>query len=657
MTVSESEALYVRGQEGSTRIDTFLDWWQRRRGTVFSDYHQAWRWSVDHLDVFWRDIADYFDLFDVDDTTPVLSEPTMPGARWFPGVSLNFAELALRRGNQDDVAIMHASEGVPFSEISVGSLRGQVAALAATLRHVGVRPGDTVAGFVPNIPAAIVSMLASAAIGAVWTQCSPDYGVDSVVDRLAQTDPVVLVAADGYRYGGSLHDRAEAALAVAEGLPGLRATVWIDYVAPGVAPDGTIPWLEATSGEHELIFEDVPFDHPLWVVFSSGTTGVPKGIVHSHGGVAIEQVKVLGLHGDLGPGDRFFYFTSTAWMLWNMVASSLLLGATAVVYDGSPTHPDLGHQWRLVEESGATSFGTGASLLNALASRDLDPVSGLQLDRLGFVGATGAPLTAAATQWFYRTLPSHVLLSSSSGGTDVVTGFVGGSPNLPVLAGELSGPYLGVAVAVWDEEGHPVIGEEGELVITKPMPSMPIHFVADEDGSRLHEAYFDTYPGVWRHGDRATETAHHTFVISGRSDATLNRHGVRMGTADVYAAVESLSAVADCVMVGLEQPEGGYWMPLFVALEEGTTLDADLRRTISERIAAGASPRHVPDDIIQVPSVPRTRTGKRIEVPLKRILLGHDATRVLKPDTLLDPASVLPFVALARERSAHSSTN
>jgi acetoacetyl-CoA synthetase len=614
-----------------------------------TDYDAIWRWSVGHLDQFWADVAAWSGVLPGVPDDRVLTRRGMPGAQWFPGTSVNYAEQALRHATDEHPALVAVAEDAGPVEVSWATLRGQVGAFAATLRRLGVRRGDRVAGYLPNVPEAVVAFLGAASIGAVWSSCAPDFGTRAVLDRFGQIRPSVLVAVDGYRFGGREHDRRDVVAELRAGLPGVT-TVAVPRLFPGEVPDGALAWDDAVADVQEPEFETLPFDAPLWIVWSSGTTGLPKGIVHGHGGVVLEQHKQLGLHGDVRPGDRFSWYASTAWIMWNIATSALLRGATVVTYDGAPAHPSVDAQFALAARTGLTYLGTSAGYLIACEKAGIRPGETHDLSRLRTIGSTGSPLPASAFAWVYDAVAPGVFLTSTSGGTDVATGFVGGTALLPVSAGELQRPMLGVAAAAWDEDGRPVVGELGELVVTEPMPSMPLYFWDDPDGTRYREAYFEPWPGVWRHGDWMEVTERGTCLITGRSDSTLNRGGVRMGTADLYAAVESFPEIADCVVLGVEQRDGGYWMPLFVQLAPGAELDDDLRERIRAAIRTSASPRHVPDEILVVPGVPHTRTGKRLEVPLKRLFQGVPQEKAVNPGAVDDASLVEHYVALARER-------
>jgi acetoacetyl-CoA synthetase len=637
----------------AARVADFARFVSRRRGLDVGDppdYDALWRWSVDSIEQFWADLASWTGVLPGIADDRVLPRREMPGAVWFPGTSVNYAEQVLRRATGQEPALVVVAEDAEPAEVSWATLRGQVGAFAATLRRLGVRRGDRVAGYLPNVPEAVVAFLGAAAIGAIWTSCAPDFGTRAVLDRFAQVEPVVLVAVDGYRWGGREHDRRAVVAELRAALPSARTTIVVPRLDASYPPAGTIPWASAVEAVQDPQFEPLPFDAPLWIVWSSGTTGLPKGIVHGHGGVVLEQRKSAELHMDVGEGDRFYWYASTAWIMWNIATSALLAGATVVVHDGAPTHPSLDAQFALAARVGITYLGTSAGYLSVCERAGLRPGETHDLSALRSIGSTGSPLPASTFRWVYEAVKSDVLLGSLSGGTDVATGFVGSSPLLPVTEGELQRPMLGVAVASWDEAGRPVVGELGELVVTEPMPSMPLEFWNDPGGQRYRETYFEPWPGVWRHGDWLEITPRGTCLITGRSDSTLNRGGVRMGTADIYAAVESVPEVVDSVVLGVEEPDGGYWMPLFVQLAPGVELTDDLVTRLKDAIRRQASPRHVPDEVIAVPGVPHTRTGKRLEVPLKRLFQGVDPARAVNRGAVDDASLVDHFLDLARRR-------
>jgi acetoacetyl-CoA synthetase len=639
---------------GATRLAEFAGWVTEKRGISFGDpveYDAVWRWSVEHLEQFWADVAEWSGVLPGVPDDRVLTRREMPGAEWFPGTTLNFAEQALRHATEAYPALIAVAEDGDPVETSWSSLRVQVGAFAATLRRLGVQPGDRVAGYLPNVPEAIVAFLGAASIGAVWSSCAPDFGTRAVLDRFVQIEPTVLVAVDGYRFNGKDYDRRDVVAELRAAMPSVRTTIAVPRLFPQDLPDGALSWADAVADEQEPSFESLPFDHPLWIVYSSGTTGLPKGIVHGHGGVVLEQRKQAALHMDVGVGDRFFWYASTAWIMWNISASALLSGATVVVYDGAPTYPSVDALFALAARTGITYFGTSPGYLGACEKAGERPGERHELSAVRSIGVTGSPLPSSTFRWVYDAVKPDVFLGSLSGGTDVATGFIGSSLLLPVTVGELQRPMLAVAAASWNEDGEPVVGELGELVITEPMPSMPLRFWNDPDDVRYKESYFEPWPGVWRHGDWMEITDRGTCLITGRSDSTLNRGGVRMGTADIYAAVESVPAVVDCVVLGVELPDGGYWMPLFVQLAPGEELTDELQAELKAAIRSQASPRHVPDEIIAVPGVPHTRTGKRLEVPLKRLFQGVDPAKAVNLGAVDDATAVEHYIALAKARA------
>ncbi|MCW5254742.1 acetoacetate--CoA ligase [Streptomyces sp. SHP 1-2] len=635
------------------RITRFQAWAAEHHGApAGGGYPALHRWSVERLDAFWEALTQWFDVRFSTPPTAVLGDRAMPGAQWFPGATLNYAEHALRAAatRPDEPALLHLDETHGPHPVTWAELRRRVGSLAAELRALGVRPGDRVSGYLPNIPEAVVALLAAAAVGAVWTSCAPDFGARSVLDRFQQVEPVVLFAVDGYHYGGKRHERHDTVAELRRELPTLRAVVHIPLLGTP-APEGTLEWAALTAADTEPDFEQVPFDHPLWVLYSSGTTGLPKAIVQSQGGILVEHLKQLGLHCDLGPGDRFFWYTSTGWMMWNFLVSGLLTGTTIVLYDGSPGHPDTGAQWRIAEATGATLYGTSAAYVMACRKAGVHPGRDHDLSTVRCVATTGSPLPPDGFRWLHDEVRADLWIASVSGGTDVCSCFAGAVPTLPVHIGELQAPGLGTDLQSWDPDGNPLVDEVGELVVTNPMPSMPVRFWNDPDGSRYHDSYFDTYPGVWRHGDWITLTSRGSVVIHGRSDSTLNRQGVRMGSADIYEAVERLPEIRESLVIGVEQSDGGYWMPLFVHLAPGARLDEDLLRRIRLTIREQLSPRHVPDEVIEVPGVPHTLTGKRIEVPVKRILQGTPLEKAVNPGSVDDLALLHFYEKLARERA------
>ena len=640
----------------NARISDYMRWLGADKGVDVEEYNDLWRWSVTDLEGFWASVWEYCGVEASEPYEAVLAKREMPGAEWFPGARLNYAEHILKNaeGRLDEPALIHQSEVRPLGEVSWGELRERTAALAAGLKAMGVERGDRVAAYLPNVPEAVIGLLACASIGAVWSSCSPDFGAGSVVDRMKQIEPKVLFAVDGYRYGGKDYDRTGVVAELQEEIPTIQRTVFLPYVAedPDTSSlDAVVMWDEVLS-EHEgaePYFEQVPFDHPLWVLYSSGTTGLPKAIVQSHGGILLEHLKKVTFHIDLGPGDRFFWFTTTGWMMWNMVVGGLLSGAAALLYDGNPGYPDMNVLWKFAEKTGMTCFGTSASYITACMKAEIEPGRDFDLSALKSMGSTGSPLPAEGFGWVYEHVKGDLWLFSTSGGTDLCTAFVGGVPLLPVRAGELQARGLGAAVEAFDENGNPVIDDVGELVITEPMPSMPIYFWNDPQDERYKESYFDVYPGVWRHGDWIRVKEDGSCVIYGRSDSTINRGGVRMGTSEIYSAVNRVDEVSDSLVVDVPGDGGSSFMPLFVVLEEGVELDDDLEGRIKSSIRENASPRHVPNEIFAVSDIPRTLNGKKLEVPVKKILSGTPPEKAASKESLSNPESLDRFVELAEK--------
>jgi acetoacetyl-CoA synthetase len=653
--VTEGDVLWSPRSDAleHTRIGEFMAWLSAHRGLDLPDYESLWRWSVRDLDGFWSAIWDFFDVTDHGRRTAVLTERVMPGARWFPDALLNYAEQALRRGRTDDdsVAVYARSQTRADTQLSWEDLRDQVARARRVFADRGVRAGDRVAGYLPNTPEALVAFLAAAGLGAVWTSCAIEFGAPSVIDRFEQVEPVVLVVAGGYRYGTKEIDRRDEVARIRAALPSVREVFDIRYGEWQVADAASWPAELAgvTAGMPEVV--PVPFDHPLVVLFSSGSTGKPKAIVHGHGGIVLEHLKNHALSWDLGRGDTLLWYTTTAWMMWNALVSALLVGAAVVMIDGDPGSPDLGWQWRLAAETGATMMGASPAFVMACRAAGLE-LSDLEL-KLRVVGSAGAPLPAEGYAWIGEQLGAQVQLNVGSGGTDVCSGLVQGNPLLPVRAGLISGRALAVDVHAFDDAGHEVVGTPGELVVISPMPSMPVGLWGDPDGSRLRQTYFDRYPGVWRHGDWIVFAPDGSCSVTGRSDATLNRGGVRLGTAEFYRVVEELPEIADSLVVHLEDPAGGSGeLLLFVVTRPPAVLDDDLVGALSNALRTALSPRHVPDRVIQVPSVPRNLTGKKLELPVKRILQGIPAGEVSSRDALADPAALDAFVAMVGPEGA-----
>jgi acetoacetyl-CoA synthetase len=626
-------------------IGRYVAWLEKHRELRFLSYRELWEWSVSDLEGFWSSI---WEFFEVDGTAyeRVLSGREMPGVRWFEGATLNYAQHSLRTTG-DRVMVSSLSQSRGPQHLSAEQLRNQVARARAGLQRLGVKRGDRVAAYLPNISEALVAFLAGASLGAVWSSCAPEFGTRSVVDRFAQIDPKVLLVIDGYFYGSKTIDRSNEVAEIRAALPGLESTVVVPYSETASIPD-SVTWDELLSEPGELTFDRLPFDHPLYVLYSSGTTGLPKPIVHGHGGILLEHLKVLGLHADLGHDDRFLWFSTTGWMMWNFCISGLLVSSSVVCFDGSPAHPDLMALWRVVEEQGVTYFGSSAPFLLSCRKAGIEPGRELDLSRLRSIGSTGAPLPPEGFRWIYEHVSPDVLLSSTSGGTDVCTAFVGAVPLVEVREGEIPARNLGCKIEAFDQQGNSVIGERGELVITEPMPSMPVSFWGD-DGTRYREAYFEEFEGVWRHGDWITITDRGSCEITGRSDATLNRGGVRLGTSEFYSVVEGVEGVADSLVVHLEDGSGSGRLLLFVALQEGADLDDELRARISSELRSHLSPRHVPDEIHRVPDVPRTLSNKKLEVPVKKILMGASADEAASKGALANPESLNEFERLSRQ--------
>jgi acetoacetyl-CoA synthetase len=640
-------------QVESAALTEFATWLARERGVQTDGYRELWQWSVDEPEAFWGALWDYFEVISDAPYEQVLSTREMPGAEWFPGTRLNYAEHVFRDHADADVALVHASELRELAELSWGELRAEVGRVAAGFAELGVGEGDRVVAYLPNLAEAVVGFLATASLGAIWSSASPDFGADSVVDRFAQVEPRVLIAVDGYRYGGKDFSRLDVVERLREELA-VEHTILLPYLREegGGAEgglEGAIEWADLGPAEGaELSFNRVPFEAPLWVLYSSGTTGLPKAIVQSQGGILLEHLKKLHLHFDLGPEDRLFWFTTTGWMMWNLLVSGLLTKAPIVLYDGNPGSPDMGVMWRLAERAGITVFGTSAAFVASSMKAGIEPGTEADLSKVRAVGSTGSPLAPEGFDWLYRQLGERLWLFSTSGGTDVCTAFVGGVPTLPVYRGELQAPALGAALASWDAQGEPLVGEVGELVITEPLPSMPVFFWGDEDGSRYREAYFDVYPGVWRHGDWIEMTERGGAVIYGRSDSTINRGGIRMGTAEIYRALDGIEEVLDALVVDLPREGTDGYIQLFVVLRDGVEVDDDLRKRVASQIRARCSPRHVPDELVAVAEIPRTLSGKVMEVPVKRILMGADPDQVVSKGSMKDPAALEPFIARAQ---------
>ncbi|MCB1890344.1 MAG: acetoacetate--CoA ligase [Rhodocyclaceae bacterium] len=651
--LNEGDILWRPSPEraAASNVSRYMAWLRDRGDAPMADYEALWQWSVDDTARFWGSLWDYFGLQSPTPWAAVRVGDRMPGVKWFPGARINFAEQVLARSRGEAPALYYLNESDPLQSMSWNALARQVRTLAAALRRLGVQPGDRVAAWLPNTPQAAVAMLASAAVGAIWSSCSPDFGVQSVLDRFSQIAPKVLFGCEGYAYGGKRFERGDELRAIVDGLPSLDHTIFVPVLdAAADSPvAGALAWsgLLANDAGNDFAFEPVPFEHPLWIVYSSGTTGLPKPIVHGHGGIVLEMLKLSHFHFDLHPGDTMFFFSTTGWVMWNIVVSSLLSGASAVLYDGNPAWPGPDVLWRMAAESGTTFFGASPTYVGLMMKHDIVPKDRFDLSRMQGILLGGSPATPESMQWCYDNVKADLWVTSQSGGTDVATGFVGASPTLPVRAGEIQTRMLGVDVHACDDEGRPVVDQRGELVVRQAMPSMPLFFWGDDDGSRYRDAYFDVFPGLWRHGDYLTVKSRGGCIIHGRSDSTLNRYGVRIGTAEVYRAVEATPGVADSLVVNLDLPGGRFFMPLFVRLDAEQGMDEALAERIRERLRAECSPRHVPDAIFAVDAIPYTLTGKKLEVPVRKILMGAAPDKVANRDAMANPASLAFFIDLA----------
>jgi acetoacetyl-CoA synthetase len=658
-TISEGTLLWEPSEEQKqhSNMRRYMQWLEREKGLHFETPDQLWQWSVDNLEDFWASIWDYFQIKASRPYHTVLSSHTMPGAQWFEGAELNYAEHVFRNSTNQRPALLFQSETQPLTAISWDELYRQVNSIAAALREMGVQRGDRVVSYMPNIPQALIAFLATASLGAIWSSCSPDFGTRSVIDRFQQIEPKVLFAVDGYHYAGKPIDRRAVIAELQEALPTLRKTVILPYAFNDTGAAGyrnAVLWtdLPLVAPGTLLTFEQVPFSHPLWVLYSSGTTGLPKAIVQSQGGIIIEHLKSLHIGMDLTTDDRFFWYTTTGWMMWNLLIGGLLLGIPVLLYDGSPGYPDMNVLWKFAEQSGMTFFGTSAGFILACMKAGVTPGKTFDLSRLRGLGSTGSPLPPEGFLWIYENVKHDLWVASVSGGTDVCSGFLGGCVMLPVHAGELQTRALGARVEAFDEQGKPLIDEVGELVITEPMPSMPIYFWNDPGDKRYRESYFEMYPGIWRHGDWVKITPRGSAVIYGRSDSTINRKGIRMGSSEIYRVVEDIPEVLDSLIIGIERPGGNYFMPLFVVLRPGVELDDTLKARIRERLRTNLSPHHVPDEIYAIPEVPRTLSGKKLEVPVKKIFMGVPVEKAISVDAMSNPQVLPYFVEFAQHQQA-----
>jgi len=663
-SIKEGELLWTPGAARVARSHlTRYMHWLTQRGHKFENYEALWRWSVSDLPAFWQSMVDFCGLQFTAPPAKVLGKREMPGAEWFPGARLNYAQHALRHERPGEDAIVHLSERRPLATMKWTEFARQVRVLATWMRALGIAPGDRVVAYLPNTPEAIVAMYATASIGAVWSSCGPDFGARGVLDRYSQLGPKLIFCVDGYSYGGKLFDKRAEIRQIIDGLPTLSHVVHLPYLDPeDLTPlrAGSLFWADALAGadpgREVFQFEQVPFAHPLFILFSSGTTGLPKAIIHCHGGITLEQLKLFHFHMDMHARQRMFFFTSTGWMMWNFLASSLIMDVVPVLYDGNPAWPSPDLLWKMADDTGANLFGASPTYQAILEKAGIVPRERFKLDKLETIVLAGSPVTAECQQWFYENVKSDCWAHSGSGGTDVCSGLVGGVVNLPIHAGEIQARQLGVAAYAFDDQGHSVVDQVGELVLTEPLPSMPVGFWGDADGSRYRESYFDQWPGVWRHGDFFRVNARGGCFVLGRSDATLNRHGVRIGTAEVYRSLLGIAEVEDSLIVNLDLPGGKFFMPLFVKLKGDQGMDENIESRIRAQIRSEYSPRHVPDRIYQVRAIPYTLTGKKMEVPVRRILMGVPVERAANRAAMANVDALDFFIDYAQTQSDYRLT-
>ena len=645
----ETDILWKPSEEfiQESGLKKYEHWLGKQFGLEFGDYEQFWKWSNDHFKDFWESLWKYFDIISYSDYTSVIDTHKMPGARWFNGAKLNYAEHIFRKRSDDRPALIFANESGRCKKLSWEELEEQVASLQAFLKSKGIQKGDRVAGYLPNTPEAIICFLAVNSLGAVWSCCSPDFGVNTVIDRFSQIEPKLFFTCDGYRYGGKQTNRVQEAQQIAESISSIETVVLIPALHTDARLKNSMHWEDAISTKPTgLSFEAVDFNHPIWVLYSSGTTGKPKAITHSHGGVLLEHLKYMHFHNDVKPGENFFWFTTTGWMMWNFLQASMLAGAVPVLFDGSPGFPDLNALWKLAEELPIHHFGTSAPFLIACMKKGITPSNEYDLSELRSIGSTGAPLPPEAFDWIYNQVKKDVWLCSMSGGTDVCTAFVGGVPYKPVKRGNIQGRALGCDLTSVDEEGNEITGSLGEMVISNPMPSMPIYFWEDENNARYLSSYFEKFPEKWCHGDWIQLFKDGSLQIMGRSDATLNRKGIRIGTAEIYSVLDRIPGLVDSLIVNLEKKDGSDIMPLFAVIEDGFDF-SEISETITQKLKEECSPRHVPDIIMQVKDIPYTLSGKKMEVPVKKALLGLDVSKHMNRDASRNPQAMDVFVELA----------
>jgi acetoacetyl-CoA synthetase len=661
--VNEGDLLWQPSRERieKTHLTAFLRWLERERGRSFDTYQALWQWSVDDLEGFWQAIWDYFGAQSSAPYERVLAERRMPGAKWFPGARLNYAQHALRHERPGADALLHLSEKEALKSVSWQELGSKVRILATQLRTLGVKPGERVVAYMPNIPETLIAMLATTSIGAIWSSCGPDFGTRGVLDRFTQLAPRVLFYVDGYQYGGKPFDRKAEVHHIIDQLGSLERVIYLPYLNRADRETfhaHTVLWDELLDhppvAVEDFEFEQVPFDHPLWILFSSGTTGLPKPICHGHGGIILEQLKHVTLNFDMHPGEKIFFFTTTGWMMWNFLVSSLLSNVVPVLYDGNPAYPSPDVLWKMVDDSGTKLFGASPTYIAGLEKAGIVPKERFKLASLESLTLAGSPVTPEHMEWIYQNVKSDMWVASGSGGTDVCTGIVMGSPLLPVYAGEIQCRALGACVYAFNERGEQIVNEVGELVITEPMPSMPVCFWGDTENRRYLESYFQEYPGIWRHGDFFRINARGGCFVLGRSDATLNRHGVRIGTAEIYRSLANLPEMDDSLIVNIDLPQGRFFMPLFVKLKAGHKLDEALADKIRSTLRREYSPRHVPDKIYQVADIPFTLTGKKMEVPVRRILMGVQPEKVANRDAVANPPALDFFIAYFKTQTDYS---